>query len=347
MSSPISSITDARLPGLQSTSSTSGSAGRRLSSQLAGVEIGQSDINEMQTGQMQLAMVRAAVLTINVNQFEAAFEQVMKTATTVDPATGHREMTATADSKLSDALQNLLLASGFTEQQAQAASASFAEQLAKGGSISLSASFAATSTNTVTVSGFSKAIIGNVVLSAGNGTTMSASVTSVVTRAGSVSITFDPDSGALSVSLESHTVSAGSSIFAAATLDTRATSLPPGNTTTVGQHPNSDGTNDDKDSHLRGLIAGLANPALHDASTALDLLRIAASAAQTKNAAKDAGTEPGDRVRNHAKPVTVTVGFTQPLSIASHGENGNRAALFKRPDGSTGVVSFSPVNVEA
>lgn len=296
-----------------------------------------------------LQAIALPVATANISQFEAALGQILQSATTVDPATGHREMTATADRELSGALQNLLVESGFPAQQAQAVSANFGEQLAKGGSISLNASFAATSAESFTVIGFSKAFIGNIAVSAGYGTTLSASSSIVNARAGSVSITFDPDSGALSVSLENQRLSASSAVIYAATPGGLDTSLPPGNTTTVGRDQNPDGTNDDGGSRLRGLIAGLGHPTLHGVSTALDLLRLAASAAQTENAAKDAGAKPGDRVpnRNHATPATVTVGFTQPLSIASHGVNGDRATLFKRPDGSTGVVSFGPVNVEA
>ena len=353
MSSPISSNTDARLQSLQSTSPTSVSAGRKTSSQSSGLEIGQVDIGQMQDMQNNFARLQAVIVpmvaTANVSQFEAAFGQILQTATTVDPATGHREMTSTANSELSGALQNLLVQSGFSTQQAQQVSASFGEQLAKGGSISLNASFAATSAESFTVSGFTQAFAGNIAVRAGYGTTLSASGTTVNTRAGSVSITFDPDSGALSVSLENQSMSATSSVIGVATPGVPATSLPPNNTTTVGQDQNPHGTHSDAGSHLHGLIAGLGHPTLHGVSSALDLLRVAANAAQTDNAAKDAGAEPADRVRNrnHAKPVTVTVGFTQPLSIASHGANGNRATLFKRPDGSTGAVSFGPMKVEA
>jgi hypothetical protein len=352
MSSPTSSTTDTRLPGLQSISPTSVNAGRK-SSQSAGLEIGQADTGQMQQVQQNFAMLQAVALpmvaTSNVSQFEAAFGQILQTATTVDPATGQREMTATADSELSGALQNLLVESGFTAQQAEAASASFGEQLAKGGSVSLNASFAATSTESFKVSGFTQAFAGNIVVSAGFGTTLSASGTIVNSRAGSVSITFDPDSGALSVSLENQSVSATSSVIEVATPGAPATSLPSGDTTTVGRNQNPESTNDDKGSRLRGLIAGLGHPTLLGVSTALDLLRVAASAAQTENPAKDAGAEHAVRLRNpnHAKPATVTVGFTQPLSIVSHGVNGDRATLFRRPDGSSGVVSFGPMNVEA
>ncbi|QYD71901.1 hypothetical protein KZJ38_33635 [Paraburkholderia edwinii] len=352
MSSPINSITDAQLSGLQNNSSASVNVGRKLSSQSAGLEIGHVDNGQMQQLQENFAMLRAAavpmVATANVNQFEATFGQILQTATNVDPATGQREITATANSELSGALQNLLVESGFTAQQAEAVGASFSEQLAKGGSISLNASFAATSAEPFTVSGFTKAFAGDVAVSAGYGTTLSASGTTVNARAGSVSISFDPDSGALSVSLQNQSVSATSSVIDVATPGAPATSLPPGNTTTVGQDKNPNGTNDDGGSRLRGLISGLGQPTLHGVSTALDLLRVAASAAQTENE-KNAGARPGDRVpnRNHARLATVTVGFTQPLSIASHGVNGDRATLFKRPDGSPGVVLFGPVNVEA
>jgi hypothetical protein len=350
MSSLISN-TDVRLPGLQSP--TSVGAGRQSPGKSAGLEIGQADVGQMQEVQQNLTMLQAVglpmVATANTSQFEAAFGQILQTATTVDPATGQREMTATADSELSGALQNLLVESGFTAQQAEAVGASFGEQLAKGGSVSLNASFATTSAASFTVSGFTKALAGNIAVSAGYGTTLSASGTTVNARAGSVSITFDPDSGALSVSLDNQSVSATSSVIKVASPGALATSSPPGDTTTVGHGQNPDSVNDDEGSRLRGLIAGLGHPTLHGVSTALDLLRLAASAAQTDNAAKDAGPKSGEHVpnRNRAKPATATLGFTQPLSIASHGVAGDRATLFKRPDGSTGAVSFGPVNVEA
>ncbi|GAB7522321.1 hypothetical protein PBS_13050 [Paraburkholderia sp. 2C] len=304
----------------------------------------------MQEVQNDLTTLQAVALpmlaTANVSQFEAAFGQILQTATTVDPATGQREMTATADSELSGALQSLMVESGFTAQQAEAASASFGEQLAKGGSVSLNASFAATSAESFAVSGFTQAFAGNIVVSAGYGTTLSASGTIVNARAGSVSITFDPDSGALSVSLDNQSVSATSSVISVANPGALATSATPGASRPVGRDQNPEGTNDDGGSRPRGLIAELGHPTLHGASTALDLLRAAASDAQTENAA---GARPGDQVRNrnHAKLAAVTVGFTQPLSIASHAVNGDRATLFRRPDGSTGVVSFGPMNIEA
>lgn len=349
MSSPISSITDARSPGLQSTSPTSGSAGRKSSSQSAGQEIGQVDIGQMQDMQNDLTTLRAMVATANVSQFEAAFTQVLQSASTVDPATGQREMTATADSELSGALQNFLVESGFTAQQAQAVSASFGEQLAKGGAVSVNASFAAASATSFSVSGFTKAFIGNTVVSAGYGTTLSAASTTVNARAGSVSISFDPDSGALSVSLDNQSTSAISTVIDVATPGAPAASGTPAHTTTVGQDQNADGTSDEAGSRLRGLIAGLGHPTLHGVSTALDLLRVAASTAQTENAANDAGSQSADRVKNRsrAKPITVSVGFTQPLSITSRDEKSNLATLYKRPDGNTGVVSFGPVNIEA
>ncbi|HEY4350611.1 MAG TPA: hypothetical protein VGN31_05255 [Paraburkholderia sp.] len=369
MSSPISSVNEARLPGLQRISSTSAGNGGASSSQSGGLEVGQTGIGQMQEVQENFTMLQSVVLqtvtTANLSQFEGAFGQILQTASTVDPATGQREMTAAANSELSGALQKLLVESGFTTQQAEAASASFGEQLAKGGTVSLNASFAVTSESSFSVSGFTKAIAGNIAVSAGYGTTLSASGTIVSSRAGSVSITFDPDSGALSVSLESQQVSATSSVIGVAASATRAISPPSGDTKTAapehgvdghsgdagarGGAPRARSTRDTASSGLPDLVAGLGHPTLHGLAEALDLLSRAADAAQTESVPTDTGAGPGNRARNRdgARPVAVTVGFTQPLSIASHSVNGHRAALFRRADGSTGAVSFSPTNVEA
>jgi hypothetical protein len=43
----------------------------------------------------------------------------------------------------------------------------------------------------------------------------------------------------------------------------------------------------------------------------------------------------------------VTIGFTQTLSISLLDLNGHGTTLFKRPDGSTGAMSFEPTHVEA
>ncbi|CAB3763624.1 hypothetical protein [Paraburkholderia solisilvae] len=354
MSISISSSNSAGLPGAPIPQPASVSTG----------QTGASSSNAIEATATLLPRLDAMVASMHVNQLEVAFGQALQSATAIDPSSGQREMSANADKQLSAALNQFLVQSGFTQQQADAASAGFEQQLAGGGPISFTASYAGTSTDAFSVS-------------AGYGSqAMSASGVSVNERSGSVSIEFDPTTGALSVSLEDQRVSATQSVMQGdASGALMSFSLPPASVVTVSSHDGSDSdaagsgtidshvfvgpvdrtagkattagsaTPDDASGALNGLIAGLAHPTLHGTRQALDLLGRIASAAQTESEAANraARATQGGRPQSAA----VTLGFTQPLSIARRDERGHGAALFKRPDGGTGAISFKPTNIEA
>jgi hypothetical protein len=331
--------------GAQRISSTPANAGANASAQSDGLDVGltfMGPVPQLQKGVTVLrADAEAVTATENVSQFEGAFAQILKTGTRVDPATGQREISASADNQLNMALGDFLMASGFSEPEAAAAMVSFHEQLIQGGPVTLDASFSATLENSFSVSGFSKAIGGGVMASAGYGATMSASGATVNERSGSVSITFYPDSGALSVSLNKQQFSASALALSASASNPLSASFPQGDgssSSTDAQSAAQTGR-----SALNGLVAGLGRPTLVGVPEALDMLRHAASQAQTENADAE------HRMRNQegANAVNVMLGFTQPVSVTSHGSNGHRATVFKRPDGSTGAVSFSPTKAEA
>lgn len=74
-------------------------------------------------------------------QLALAFAQAVQSATQVDPSTGHREIIAGANAQLTSTLNTLLEQNGFTSQQASAATANLATELAQGGQITLSTSY--------------------------------------------------------------------------------------------------------------------------------------------------------------------------------------------------------------
>jgi hypothetical protein len=346
MSTPISSSSSsAGLQGTPISPATSGSASPTKSSQLK--------LLSGTTTLLPEAMLASLQAAASVSQLELAFGQVMKNATPVDPSTGKQEVSASADSQLSAALNSFLVQSGFSQQQADAASTGFAAQLAKGGPVDLNASFDETSTIASSMS----ASYGSL--------TMSASSVAVNERSGSVSIEFDPTTGSLSISLGEQQTSTTQSITET-TGPAPLLALSPTNMAAMlagqGQDSNADGNGTLNDQRLaaapnhtaassnsnnsvQGMIAELGLPKLLGLQEALDSLSRMAKAAQPDVAATTSSSTPADLSQD--QPAAATIGFTQPLSIAMHDLNGHGTTLFKRPDGSTGAMSFEPTNVVA
>ena len=151
------------------TEDTSGSAAVSLSANLGNTTA------STETGWLTLGIARA-----------------LQTATTVDPATGHRELIAGAGDQLTATINKLLIDSGFTADDAATATANLSQALAQGGQILLA------STNDHAVSYTAAG-------TASNGATSSAeSRTEVGEVSNALAIGINLDTGALSVSLKTH-----------------------------------------------------------------------------------------------------------------------------------------------
>ncbi|CAB3747307.1 hypothetical protein [Paraburkholderia humisilvae] len=365
MSTPISGSNLSGLLGALNPNSNdpSANAGRTKSSQTGSVADPGS----------QLAASLAAALqaqAASVNQLMQAFGQALQGATTVDPSTGVREVSASASTQLSTALNGFFVQNGFSQQQADAATKDFVAELAKGGPVDLDASF----DESVSVASSMSTSYGS--------TTMSASSVAVNERSGSVAIDFDPTTGKISISLKEQQMSAITTLTqisgpAALTLPLLALPQPqdgllnllPGhghNSTDNGD--SNDATNgqgaaaqsgsasdktaasNDANSTLNGLLAGLTQPTLHTTQEALDLLGQMLKSMQPGGAAASANggaaAAGGTQDQSASGAFSVSIGFTQTLSIALHDLTGHGTTLFKRPDGSTGAMSFEPTHVE-
>lgn len=151
------------------TEDTSGSASVSLSANLADTTA------STETGWLTLGIAKA-----------------LQTATTVDPATGHRELIAGAGDKLTATIDKLLIDSGFTADDAATATANLSQALAQGGQISLA-------------SNNDHAVSYTAAGTTSNGATSSAeSQTSVGEVSNALAIGINLDTGALSVSLKTH-----------------------------------------------------------------------------------------------------------------------------------------------
>ncbi len=380
MSTPISGSSNAGLSGALISPVASGSAGHTKSRQTGALP---------DAGNLAAEALAAAMQAANsVSQLASAFGQALQGTTTVDPSTGVSEVSASASSQLSSALDSFLVQSGFSQQQADAAATGFAAQLAAGGPIDLNASFDDTTTLATSMS----ATYGS--------QTMSASSVAVNERSGSVAIEFDPKSGKLSISLQEQQVASVTSVMEVSGPSPSAMlSLVPVNVLSLlpaeaqqnnllnmlpaqaqnnllnllpGGAQNNDADSNDADGNdtatapsapdaasasapasdansvLSGLIAGLSRPTLHGTQDALDLLNRTAKAAQPGGEAASGSGAAADGTQDQdAAPVSVTIGFTQTLSISLLDLNGHGTTLFKRPDGSTGAMSFEPTHIEA
>ncbi|HTJ92549.1 MAG TPA: hypothetical protein VL424_05500 [Pararobbsia sp.] len=157
---------------LSLVSSTTGSASVSLNSDLSGVSA------TTQTGQLAVS-----------------FAQAIEQATTVDPATGQREIQQGKAGELASALNALFAQNGFTQDQASQATQSIENELANGQPISLSTSYDNLTSASVSATGAYGA----------NGVWTANSVTQTE-RSGTLNISIDA-SGQLNVALNSQTVS--------------------------------------------------------------------------------------------------------------------------------------------
>jgi len=330
MSTPISGNNILGLLSVPNSQGTSVSQGQTTSNQ-----VGATPDASLSLSSMQVVASRAEV---NVGLLAQEFAQAANSATTVDPSTGLSEVSATARTQLSSTLNTLLVQSGFSQSQADAATV---------------ASSMSTSYGTDYGS-----------------RTMSISTVAVNERSGSVAIEFDPTSGKLSISLaegQVQSVTSTTEILRPAAalpsiLPTSAGGLSAGgdqggDSTDAKKKQNSAGSLDgssDANSLLSGLIARLGQPTLHGSQEALQLLKGVTKGVQPGNA--NATTSAGDassagttstRSPSVDAPVSVTIGFTQALSISLLDLNGHGTTLFKRPDGDTAAMSFEPTHIEA
>jgi hypothetical protein len=260
---------------------------------------------------------------------------------------------------------------GFSQQQADAASQSFVEQLQKGGPVDLNTSFDESTTVATAMS------------SSYGSTTMSASSVAVNERSGSVSIDFDPTSGKLSISLKEQQISSVTSVTeisgpGAAALPILALQTPNGllnllpgqagrdngdgkdamndqnpNALSAGSSSNTISANDAAQV-LSQLLAALARPTLHGTDEASNRLSQANKGKDSGSGSTD-GADSADNTNNVAsssdqsadEAISVTIGFTQTLSISLLDLNGHGTTMFRRPDGNTGAMSFEPTHVVA
>jgi hypothetical protein len=376
MSTPISGSSGTGLLNALLSPGASSHAGNARSSQSGAL----ADAG-MPTADTLAAALQAAAAS--VNQLAQVFVQALQGTTSVDPSTGLREVSASASSQLNAALSSFLVQSGFSQQQADAAASGFAAQLATGGPVNLDASFDETSA----VASSMSATYGATTMSASsvavNERAGSVSIAFEPTS-GKVSISLQEqqisavtsvtqissanplpplqlmllpqtqplgilnllpsdshghdtsgdsngDSNGASNGQDLAGRSGGSSEADAANAPTNAT-------------PTDTAATTDANSVLSGLIAGLGQPTLHSTQDALDQLARMAEAAQQNAAA--AGDDNPDGPQDPSA-AAVTIGFTQTLSISLLDLNGHGTTLFKRPDGSTGAMSFEPTHVEA
>ena len=109
------------------------------------------------------------------------------------------------------------------------------------------------------------------------------------------------------------------------------------------------------------MLAALAHPTLHGTEEASNRLNQAnknkgsgtggadgvdsTDGTNSADATSGAASSTADQSADEA--ISVTVGFTQTLSISLLDLNGHGTSLFRRPDGNTGAMSFEPTHVVA
>jgi hypothetical protein len=371
MSTPISGSTGTSLLNTLLSSNGHGHAGKTSSNQPGALS------SALQPATPDAATVALQAAVASVNQLTQAFGQAFQGASSVDPTTGLSELSSSASSQLSSALTRFLEQSGFSQQQAESAASGFATQLANGGGgpVELDASYDDASVSASSMSASYGA------------TTMSASSVALNERSGSVAIEFDPTTGKLSISLQEQQISAVTSVTQISSanplsqlqLALQPQTQPPSILNLLPSDSHGHGTSSDGNGNgasnsngqgsagqsggnsanapfndtpsatdaislLNGLLAGLGVPKLHTTQDALDQLN------RMANAAQQGGAQPaGDSADGTQDPSSsaVSIGFTQTLSISLLDLNGHGTTLFKRPDGSTGAMSFEQTHVEA
>ncbi len=156
---------------LQQITSESGTASVSLGANLSGTSAATS------TGKLALA-----------------FANAIDASTSVDAATGQRELNAGAAGKLSDAVTNLLMQNGFSASQAASAVSNLQNELSNGAPLSLSLSFDNTSSSSTSAAG-----------AYGSNVSWSAESVTQTEQSGSLNISLDA-SGTLNVSLKEQSI---------------------------------------------------------------------------------------------------------------------------------------------
>jgi len=142
------------------------------------------------------ANLKGVTAATGTGELALEFAQAIQGATEVDPATGNREIIAGAGAQLTTTINNLLVQNGFSAEQASTLSANLTTQLAKSGSLTLSAAYDNTSqASQVSISSYSA---GGVSLASSVGAT---------DQSGSISIGINLDTGELNVALQEQTSS--------------------------------------------------------------------------------------------------------------------------------------------
>lgn len=201
----------------------------------------------------------------SAGQITLTLAQILQSATSVDPSTGHREITDGANAQLTSALSAFLVANGFSEQQAAQGVGGLFGNPSETGEMNLSMMFQ----DTTSASSSSAEVY------AGQSGLTSATV--VTERSGSISVGINLDTGQLSVSLtEASASSYGLSAEASSTTAGAATASLDGAANVTGE-PSLSGKDD-------GPNVGAASPSPLSESLAYSYVMSQQSTASTSSA---------------------------------------------------------------
>jgi hypothetical protein len=163
-------------------------------------DVSELDIQQTTTesGQASVSLsanLSGATAATGTGQLAIAFASAIQASTTVDPATGERELKKGASDQLNSAITSLLVQNGFSAQQAAAATTNLQSELSSGDPLTLSLSYDNTTQATASAAG-----------AYGANATWTANSVTQTERSGSLNISIDA-SGTLSVALKEQTVS--------------------------------------------------------------------------------------------------------------------------------------------
>jgi len=239
-------------------------------------------INQATVDEASVQVAGAQVsLNANLNQVTAstgtgqlalAFAQALQSATEVDPATGHLEIIAGANAQLSSALNTLLVQNGFSSDAASAATASFASDLAQGGTAVLSAGYDVATQAT-----------GSVSSNYGSGSASSASAIDSTDRSGLISIGVNLDTGELKIALDATTSSSYATTSIVTGPDAQAAPLDQ-----PWLQPSDTASSGIGASAAPPYFGGILNTAISTSSTAVTALEIATAQSSPQTAQSNA-----------------------------------------------------------
>jgi hypothetical protein len=273
--------------------------------------------------------------------------QAIDGATTVDPVTGQRELIGGASSSLTSTITNLLTENGFSQDDAEAATAALEKELAHGGKALL------TLDQDSTVTSGEAAVLSN-----GSGSAAGAQITSSE-YASRVTIGIDLNSGKLAVSTQSE-----SNFATASKVTADGSAVGNGFGSFVGgQQGPLDGASEyilgvssgsdvqeflhpesAKPNPLKQLLDNLLTPTIANADPAGQAV---GHLSRLANGTADAGTAfPGVTVQPNGTAQT-QVDVRTPVAVRNTDHHGHGSTLYKRPDGSLGTFTLKPTNVTA